>query len=136
MVTTYNEAKITGRLKFKVCRVYQDVKADNAFSMISRSRSEQPVYEAECYEGQFLENIPEGKYDYYTRKGDDQMISHVMKDKEQVFGFWGTIVTDEPLDFIPEGERKTGDIINEGGTQWKVISGSVAEIECISYTPI
>lgn len=136
---SYKEAKATGRLVFKVCRVLMNLKSNNGYGYYTRSAVyDQPkTYEAVCYENQLFEGTPEGKHDYYARcsSGDTAKIEHIFKEKDQIFGFWGTVVTDEPIDFIFPNKNNKGDIIEYNGEPC-VVDSVVAEIEYVSYIPM
>lgn len=59
-------------------------------------------YEADGYESEyFAGKLPEGKYDYYARHDDSDWmeIVGIKKHKGLTVNFWGTVVTDEPIDF-------------------------------------
>lgn len=136
---SYKEAKATGRLVFKVCRVLMNLKSNNGYSYYTRSAVyDQPkTYEAVCYENQLFEGTPEDKHDYYARcfSGDTSKIEHIFKEKDQIFGFWGTVVTDEPIDFIFPNKNNKGDIVEYNGEPC-VVDSVVAEIEYVSYIPM
>lgn len=59
-------------------------------------------YESSC----FIDELPEGKYDYYARHSDEDWteICGIKKNKGLTVNFWGTLVTDEELDFGEENE--------------------------------
>lgn len=62
---------------------------------------------ADGYESSyFTDELPEGKYDYYARHSDEDWteICGIKKNKGLTVNFWGTIVTDEELDFGKERE--------------------------------
>lgn len=62
---------------------------------------------ADGYESSyFIDELPEGKHDYYARHSDEDWteICGIKKNKGLTVNFWGTIVTDEELDFRKENE--------------------------------
>ena len=65
------------------------------------------IINADGYESSyFSDKLPEGKYDYYARHSDEDWteICGIKKNKGLTVNFWGTIVTDEELDFGKENE--------------------------------
>ena len=74
--------------------------------------------ECEGYEDCYLldEDLPKGKYSYYCRHADTNMskIIGVKRDKGLTVNFWGSIVTDTPIDFGTEDELVISRMENEG----------------------
>ena len=65
------------------------------------------IINADGYESSyFTDELPEGKHDYYARHSDEDWteICGIKKNKGLTVNFWGTIVTDEELDFEEENE--------------------------------
>ena len=65
------------------------------------------IINADGYESSyFTDELPKGKYDYYVRHSDEDWaeICGIKKNKGLTVNFWGTIVTDEELDFGEENE--------------------------------
>jgi hypothetical protein len=59
--------------------------------------------ECEGYEFHYFndEELPKGKYSYYCRHKDNNqdVICGIKKNKNVTVNFWGSIVTDQPIDF-------------------------------------
>lgn len=65
------------------------------------------IINADGYESSyFIDELPERKHDYYARHSDEDWteICGIKKNKGLTVNFWGTIVTDEELDFGEEKE--------------------------------
>ena len=65
------------------------------------------IINADGYESSyFTDELPEGKHDYYVRHSDEDWteICGIKKNKGLTVNFWGTIVTDEELDFGEDNE--------------------------------
>lgn len=63
---------------------------------------------AEVYDGVYFndEDIPKGKYQYYCRHSDTDFckLVSIKKNKGLTVNFFGSIVTDEPIDFNGKDE--------------------------------
>ena len=68
----------------------------------------------EFYDAIYFKNLPEGKYDYYIRHSDYDICkpASVKKNKGLTVNFWGTIVTDEPINFNGKDELPVVAYIN------------------------
>lgn len=66
--------------------------------------------DCEGYDGAYFDDdpLPTGKYGYYCRhkEFDWGAFESVKKNKGLTVNFWGTIVTDEPIDFGDTDELK------------------------------
>lgn len=64
-------------------------------------------YEVEGYDGIYFEDEAiEGKHQYYVRHADDDWsdLASVKAERGLTVNFWGTIVTDKPIDFAGQNE--------------------------------
>ena len=71
--------------------------------------------ECEGYDGVHFEGeLPKGKYAYYCRHKEmnlSQMVS-IKKERNLTVNFWGTIVTDSPIDFGTDDEVMVSRVID------------------------
>ena len=74
---------------------------------------------AEAYESVYFQDdeMPEGKYRYYCRHSErdwDKIIS-IKANLGLTVNFWGTIVTDEPIDFNGKDEVSAREVWRQDG---------------------
>ncbi len=78
----------------------------------------------EGYESIYFDDdeIPAGKYSYYCRHKDKNWdyIESVKKNKELTVNFWGSIVTDTPIDFGENNEISISRMENEEDNGYEV----------------
>lgn len=86
-------------------KTYDEVKNDSNYrtELVLKVKGCKEWIECEGYEGCYIldEDLPKGKYSYYCRHSESNLslIVGVKKEKGLTVNFWGTIVTDEPLEF-------------------------------------
>lgn len=72
------------------------------------------VMTVEAFEASYIEDktLPEGYHSYYTRHRDNDWTEpcSIKKNKGLTVNFWGTIVTDRPIDFGNEDELEITNI--------------------------
>lgn len=85
--------------------------------------------ECEGYEDCYIldEDLPKGKYSYYCRHTEINLshIQSVKKEKGMTVNFWGTIVTDAPINFGENDELLISKVYNiaENGYEVVVVFG-------------
>lgn len=85
--------------------------------------------ECEGYEDCYIldEDLPKGKYSYYCRHTETNLsrIQSVKKEKGLTVNFWGTIVTDTPINFGENDELLISKVYNiaENGYEVVVVFG-------------
>jgi len=99
-------------------KVYTEVVNDEFYRqnlVIKVSGRKGAWIECEGYDGVYFEDdVPEGKYAYYCRHKEmnfSQLVS-IKKNRNLTVNFWGTIVTDEPINFGTEDEIDVTRVIN------------------------
>jgi hypothetical protein len=97
---------------------YTEAKNDSVYRqtlVIKVSGRKGAWIECEGYDGVYFEDeMPDGKYAYYCRHKEmnlSQMVS-IKKNRNLTVNFWGTIVTDEPIDFGKEDEVEVSRVID------------------------